>query len=223
MTMPIPGKRVTTAYGKRGGHWSCRRNSAGQGIHTGADIAAPVGTTVVAMRPGVVNHVNYGSAFGHHQVAVLCSDGTEDFYAHMRMRVADGTHVRAGQKIGEVGVEGNTTGAHLHFERHTRQGHWNCDVVTDPKPSMNYAADDDDSDGVRLSVLKYGNSGPDIVALQKALNAHLGLHIPTTGNYLDQTDAAVRKCQQLHDLGEDAPKHSFVGSNQARHLGLHIA
>jgi hypothetical protein len=75
---------------------------------------------------------------------------------------------------------------------------------------------------VRLTVLKYGNSGPDVVELQKALNRHLGLHIPTTGNYLDQTDAAVRKCQQLHDLGEDAPKHSFVGSNQARHLGLRV-
>jgi hypothetical protein len=75
---------------------------------------------------------------------------------------------------------------------------------------------------VRLTVLKYGNGGPDVVELQKALNRHLGLHIPTTGNYLDQTDAAVRKCQQLHDLGEDAPKHSFVGSNQARHLGLRV-
>jgi hypothetical protein len=222
MVSPISGRSITTPYGKRGSHWSCRRDSRGNGIHTGADIAAPVGTTVVAMRSGVVNHVNYGGAFGRHQVAVLCSDGTEDFYAHMRQRVADGTHVNAGQKIGEVGVEGNTTGAHLHFERHTRQGHWNCDVVTDPKPSIDWR----ESSGaqVNLDNLRYGMTNDDVKDLQRALNRHLsGDDLPVTGYYGDMTDAAVRRCQQAHDLGEDAPRHSFVGSRQARHLGLVVS
>jgi murein DD-endopeptidase MepM/ murein hydrolase activator NlpD len=138
MVMPIKGKSVTTAYGKRGKHWSCNKNSAGEGVHTGADIAAPVGTTVIAMRPGKVRHVNYGSAFGTKQVAITGPDGTEDFYAHMRSRVASGTMVKTGQKIGEVGTEGNTTGPHLHFERHKSPGSWNCSNHVDPKPSINY-------------------------------------------------------------------------------------
>jgi len=128
---------VSTAYGIRGSHWSCRRDSAGNGIHTGVDFAAPTGAKVVAARSGTVRHRNYGSAFGYHQVAVTCSDGTEDFYAHMRTRVADGTHVSAGDKIGEVGSEGNVTGPHLHFEKHNRQGSWSCEVIVDPMPSVN--------------------------------------------------------------------------------------
>lgn len=76
---------------------------------------------------------------------------------------------------------------------------------------------------VRLSNLKYGLTNDDVKDLQKALNSHLHLSLPLTGFYGDQTDAAVRKCQYDHDFGEDAPKHSFVGSAQARHLGLHVS
>lgn len=226
MVSPIPGRPITTPYGKRGSHWSCRRDSHGNGIHTGDDIAAPVGTTVVAMRAGTVRHVNYGNAFGRHQVAVVCSDGSEDFYAHMRMRVASGIHVSAGQKIGEVGTEGNVTGPHLHFERHTRQGHWSCDVVTDPKPSYDSGGGSGGSGGVnvRLANLRYGLTNDDVKDLQRALNRHLsGDDLPVTGFYGDMTDAAVRRCQQAHDLGNDAPKHSNVGPRQAAHLGLHAS
>ncbi len=43
-------------------------------------------------------------------------DGT---YAHLsEIDIADGAHVTAGERIGAVGDEGNTTGPHLHFEVH---------------------------------------------------------------------------------------------------------
>ena len=138
MTNPVPGYSVSTPYGKRGSYWSCHRDSNGNGIHTGVDYAAPNGTKVVAARPGTVVHSSHGSAFGYHQVDVICGDGTRDFYAHMRSRHAPG-YIKAGEKIGEVGSEGNVTGAHLHFERHaTEWGGWSCDVVRDPAPSINY-------------------------------------------------------------------------------------
>ena len=141
MTNPVPGYNVSTPYGKRGSYWSCNQDVNGNGIHTGVDYAAPSGTPCVAARPGVVNHSSHGSAFGYHQIDILPGDGTRDFYAHMRSRVADGTRVEAGDKVGEVGTEGNVTGAHLHFERHaTDYGGWSCSVVRDPAPSINYAA-----------------------------------------------------------------------------------
>jgi murein DD-endopeptidase MepM/ murein hydrolase activator NlpD len=125
--------------------WSCHRNSSGQGIHTGADIAAPTGTVVVAARPGKVVHCNHGSAFGNHQIEVLPGDGTRDFYAHLSQRVKDGTVVKAGDRIGNIGAEGNVTGPHLHFERHTvAYGGWSCDVITNPKPSLDYETESDD-------------------------------------------------------------------------------
>ena len=64
-------------------------------------------------------------------------------------------------------------------------------------------------------------NNPDVVKLQVALNAHFpGLGLPTTGNYLQQTDTAVRRCQRKHGFGADPTGKSFVGKLQAAHLGL---
>lgn len=134
MVSPVPGKAVTTKFKLKGSFWKAC------GWHTGQDYAAKVGTKVVAARPGIVKHVNYGTAFGSKQVAVVCSDGSEDFYAHMRLRIKSGTRVKAGDKIGEVGSEGNVSGPHLHFERHKVAGKWNCNNIDDPMKSHNYTS-----------------------------------------------------------------------------------
>ena len=77
---------------------------------------------------------------------------------------------------------------------------------------------------VALSHLRYGLTNDDVKDLQRALNRHLsGDDLPVTGFYGDMTDAAVRRCQRDHDLGEDAPKHSFIGPRQAQHLGLRVS
>lgn len=140
--IPVPGVSVGTPYGKRGPYWSCDRDAYGNGIHTGVDYPAPVGTRVVAARPGTAVYCNHGSAFGYHQLEINAGDGTRDFYAHMPSRaVADGARVEAGATVGKVGSEGNVTGPHLHFERHaTESGGWSCSVVRDPAPSINYGA-----------------------------------------------------------------------------------
>lgn len=139
MTNPVPGRTITTPYGIRGRHWSCNRDSSGQGVHTGADYAAPAGTRVVAARPGTARHVNYGAAFGTRQLLIVAADGTADFYAHMRRRIpANGAKVTAGQAVGEVGSEGNATGPHLHFERHRNANGWNCANHTNPQPSIDW-------------------------------------------------------------------------------------
>lgn len=144
--IPVPDAEVGTPYGIRGAHWSCNQDQHGNGVHTGCDYPAPSGTRVVAARPGICAHVNYGSAFGSKQLEVRCDDGTADFYAHMSSRVAAGTHVAAGDPVGKVGAEGNTTGPHLHFERHAYAGAWNCDVHRDPAASIDYGGGGDDMD-----------------------------------------------------------------------------
>jgi len=135
-----PVKRpIGTPFGRRGPWWSCQR-IGGQGIHTGVDFPAPIGTPVYAARGGRVVYANHGSAFGFHQLEILPGDGTRDFYAHMRTRnIPNGSVVKAGRKIGEVGSEGNVTGPHLHFERHSiAVGGWSCTVVRNPQPSIDY-------------------------------------------------------------------------------------
>ena len=99
----------------------------------------------MAARPGTVHHCNHGSAFGSHQIEITPGDGTRDFYAHMRSRVADGTKVDAGDKVGEIGSEGNVSGPHLHFERHkVATGGWSCSIVVNPQPSIDYKDEDED-------------------------------------------------------------------------------
>lgn len=137
MTNPVPGYRVTTPYRRAGKWWrAC-------GWHTGVDFAAPTGTPVVAARPGVTRWRNYGSAFGSRQLAVVCADGSEDFYAHMHTRVPAGRAVAAGDPVGTVGARGNVTGPHLHFERHARAGSWSCTNMRDPQTSIDHEEDDD--------------------------------------------------------------------------------
>ena len=132
MVNPVPGASVGTPWHRQSsGLW------ATCGYHTGVDYPAAAGTPVVAARPGHLVHVDYGPALGSHQVAVRCADGSEDFYAHMATRLPSGQDVDAGQEIGTVGNEGNSTGPHLHFERHTGYG-WSCAVMTNPQPSIEY-------------------------------------------------------------------------------------
>lgn len=138
--IPVPSASIGTPYGRRGPWWSCRRDSSGNGIHTGVDYPAPSGTPVFAARPGKAVYASHGSAFGFHQLEILPGDGTRDFYAHMTGRmVINGSMVKAGQRIGSVGQEGNATGPHLHFERHaSATGGWSCTVVRDPAPSISW-------------------------------------------------------------------------------------
>lgn len=189
MVNPVPGKSVTTPYKKKGLIWrAC-------GWHTGQDYAAPVGTKVVAARAGRVKHVNYGSAFGNHQVAVQCKDGTEDFYAHMNSRVADGTWVRPNEKVGTVGVEGNVTGPHLHFERHKRHNVWRCDNMLDPM--LSHKDGTMEPGKVYLSKLTFGESDSNSVRrLQEVLNKVYGTNLPLSGNYLTLTRDAVSGWQK---------------------------
>ncbi len=92
------------------------------GGHPGIDYRAKVGTTIHSILPGVVNEVAYErGGYGRYAIVVHHVDGKTLFslYAHMRMTtVSAGDTVEAGDKIGEVGLTGRTTGPHLHFELH---------------------------------------------------------------------------------------------------------
>ena len=92
--IPLPGHPEGTPFGERGPRWSCSRDAAGDGIHTGVDFPAPIGTTIIAARPGTAVYADHGAAFGSHQLEIRCTDadgGGRDFYAHMSARlIADG-------------------------------------------------------------------------------------------------------------------------------------
>ncbi|NPA91609.1 MAG: peptidoglycan DD-metalloendopeptidase family protein [Chloroflexi bacterium] len=91
--------------------------------HMGIDIAAPIGTPVVASDAGYVVFAGWDKT-GYGKIIVLDhGNGFTTVYAHLHsILVRKGQTVARGQRIGSVGKTGNTTGPHLHFEIRQR-GH----------------------------------------------------------------------------------------------------
>lgn len=104
----------------------------GKVYHKGIDIAGPkvYGKTVVAASDGTVitafsgcNHdygklrsCGCGGGYGNY-VVIAHADGKVSIYGHLSVVSAvKGQKVSAGEKIGEVGTTGYSTGPHLHFQ-----------------------------------------------------------------------------------------------------------
>ncbi|MBR6424643.1 MAG: peptidoglycan DD-metalloendopeptidase family protein [Oscillospiraceae bacterium] len=85
-------------------------------FHSGVDLAASSGTSVYASKAGTVYKADYGQVNGNY-IKIRHADGTETFYLHLSaFSVKEGDYVTQGQKIGEVGSTGKSTGPHLHFQ-----------------------------------------------------------------------------------------------------------
>jgi len=110
---PVKKVKITCDYGVKGDQWM-------SGSHQGYDFGGRVGTDVFAIANGTVVGVGiWGSAFGKY--APVIKHGTlfprYVVYGHVRMStVHTGQKVKIGQKIAEIGVEGNSGGPHVHVE-----------------------------------------------------------------------------------------------------------
>ena len=100
---------LTSGYGWRWGR-----------LHRGIDIAAPIGTPIVAAAAGTVIGSGWHSGYGN-LVKLEHLDGSITYYAHNhRNLVTHGQKVKQGEQIAEMGSTGHSTGSHLHFEIHLR-------------------------------------------------------------------------------------------------------
>ncbi len=105
------------AQGKLTGNFGLRRiiNGLERNPHAGIDVAAPIGTPVLAAGAGVV--VEAGDYFFNgNSVYLDHGQGVVTLYCHLdRIGVLPGERVAAGQRIGLSGNTGRTTGPHLHW------------------------------------------------------------------------------------------------------------
>ena len=109
-TMPVVGRK-TSGFGFRN-----QPTRGASTFHNGIDIAAPSGTPVVSALGGVVQTVGHSNVRGNF-VVVNHGNGLTTKYQHLsRINVAQGNRVTEGQRIGNVGNTGVSTGPHLHFE-----------------------------------------------------------------------------------------------------------
>ncbi|HUO55819.1 MAG TPA: peptidoglycan DD-metalloendopeptidase family protein [Candidatus Paceibacterota bacterium] len=92
-----------------------------QNIHgyNAVDLAAPAGTPILAAAAGeviVAKQGGWNGGYGSY-VVIQHDNGSQTLYAHMSLVEATvGEDVAQGQVIGKVGMTGNATGPHVHFE-----------------------------------------------------------------------------------------------------------
>lgn len=119
---PCAYKRISQPYKKK--------------THKGIDLANNKGTTIKAVASGTA-YCGYSiwdskGSYGY-EVGIYHGNGNWTNYAHLsKISIKNGAKVKAGQKIGEMGSTGNSTGNHLHFEVHLGKK-WNR---VNPKPYM---------------------------------------------------------------------------------------
>ena len=111
-TWPCPScTYITSGYGNR-----IHPIFGTERWHSGIDIGAAAGATVIAADSGTVSVATYSSSYGNY-VMIYHSNGTYTLYAHMSsLAVTAGQTVTKGDTIGYVGSTGWSTGPHLHFE-----------------------------------------------------------------------------------------------------------
>jgi murein DD-endopeptidase MepM/ murein hydrolase activator NlpD len=102
MAWPVDGGYISQYF--HYGHWAI-------------DIAADYGTRVKAAAAGTVIFAGWKNNGGGYQVWISHGSNLYTTYNHMSsISVGRGQHVGRGQQVGRIGMTGNATGPHLHFE-----------------------------------------------------------------------------------------------------------
>ena len=97
--------RYTSGFGQRWGR-----------PHNGVDFAAPNGTPIHTTADGTVSFAGWEGGYGR-LIKIRHAFGIETRYAHLsKIRVKKGQRVSRGDRIGDMGNSGNSTGTHLHYE-----------------------------------------------------------------------------------------------------------
>lgn len=88
-------------------------------MHNGIDLIAGQGTPVLATADGVVLEVKRSGKGPGNIVEIGHDGGYRTLYAHLQdIVVRKGERVKAGRKIANVGMSGNSFAPHLHYEVH---------------------------------------------------------------------------------------------------------
>lgn len=106
LALPVrSGYRLSSTFGPRGGR-----------LHKGLDFASGLNTPISTTADGVVSFSGTQSGFGN-LVIIDHGGGFKTYYAHLnRRRVVEGETVARGDRIGDMGNTGRSTGVHLHYE-----------------------------------------------------------------------------------------------------------
>ena len=108
---PVPGGNLGSTFG-----WRIDPFTGRSALHTGLDFPAEPGTPYYAAAGGVVVTQEFHPQYGN-MIEIDHGNDLITRYAHAsKVFVKKGDLIKRGQKIGEIGTTGRSTGPHLHFE-----------------------------------------------------------------------------------------------------------
>ncbi len=108
---PVKAARFTSGFGTRRDPKNGRK-----AFHAGQDLAGPRGTPIYATAAGTVETAGWMSGYGK-VVKIKHAFGYETVYAHLhRITVKVGDTIERGDRVGDMGNTGRSTGSHLHYE-----------------------------------------------------------------------------------------------------------
>ncbi|HJS80037.1 MAG TPA: M23 family metallopeptidase [Vitreimonas sp.] len=108
---PTEGACLSSGFGWRGALESGRQ-------HNGLDLANPNGGFIYAAGNGRITYADYRGGYGN-VVEIDHGAGVRTLYAHLSeidQRLRPGDRISAGTAIARMGMTGNATGVHLHYE-----------------------------------------------------------------------------------------------------------
>lgn len=108
LALPLKSSfRFTSPFGRRWGR-----------MHEGIDLAGTYGSPIYATADGVVVTAGWKNGYGQ-MVEIRHPYGLSTLYGHMSaVKVSVGQKVSRGDRIGDMGNTGHSTGTHLHYEVH---------------------------------------------------------------------------------------------------------
>lgn len=117
---------VTSPFG-----WRTHPISGNMQFHSGIDIGARSGTSIVTPIDGICIYNGYDDSCGN-MIILLDEMGRQHRFLHMVSPgiFSVGEFAFAGETVGQVGTTGNSTGNHLHYE--IRLAPWAANDVIDP-------------------------------------------------------------------------------------------
>lgn len=119
-SFPLPGGKVISGYGTRGGH-------------SGDDIKTCAKDTIRAAFDGVVRMSKMYGGYGN-IIVIRHPNGLETVYSHnFKNFVRSGDKVKAGEPIALTGRTGRATTEHIHFEVRINGQHFNPSLLFDMK------------------------------------------------------------------------------------------
>ena len=109
---PVRNADFTSGYGIRSDPFKGRA-----AMHSGIDLAGPIGTPIYATADGIVSAAEYNSGGYGTLIKLDHGRGIETRYGHLSsLAVKPGQRVSRGQLIARMGSTGRSTGSHLHYE-----------------------------------------------------------------------------------------------------------